>query len=447
MLSEREAKKICQKLLGFTKAEDAVVNVTESDQANQRFAGNQFTTNGSSRERSFSITVWIGKRQGSASGTEFDDLSLRRAVEQAETLARLSPVDVEYVPTLDKQKYKPVDGYVSDTAEVSPKWRAAQLSKVLDECDRAGVVGAGLFRSGGAVTASATRNGNFEFERSSATSLSMTARTPDGSSSGYALHSHFDIDKLELKEVAHRAIAKAVDGKNARTLEPGVYPVILEPLAVGDLLASFGRSVFTARSADEGRSPMAAPGGKTRLGQLVFDPSINLYSDPWHAELPGSQSAQDGLPAEKLYLVRNGVVENLVNSRFWAQKMSRTATPGPVNQILESSGKSSSLANMIASTERGLLLTRLWYIRMVDPRTHLLTGLTRDGVWLVENGKVKHPVRNFRFNQSIMHMLEPGNVEMIGRPERAGGGTRGSVNLSPALKLKKFTFSSASDAV
>ena len=446
MLSEREARKICDTLLKLTKADDAVVSVRESIEANQRFAANAFTTNGSARERSFSITVWIDKRQGSASGTEFDEVSLRRAVEQAENLAKLSPVDIEYMPTLGPQIYKPVNGFVGGTAEISPKWRAKQIGSILDKCDEAKVVGAGLFRSGAFAGASATRHGNFEFERSSVASLSMTARTPDGSSSGYGAHSHFDSDKLDIGAVAKRAVDKALTGRDAQRLAPGVYPVILEPQAVGDILGFF-RGAFTARSADEGRSPMSAPGGKTLLGQPVFDSKINFYSDPWHRELPGSQSAQEGLPAEKLHLVRGGVVETLVNSRFWAQKMSRNPTPGPVNFILESGGKTHSLAEMLANTERALLLTRLWYIRMVSPRTQLLTGLTRDGVWLVENGKIKHAVRNYRFNQSVMAMLAPGNVEMIGKPERVGGeGGRGA-SLFPALKLKAFTFSSESDAV
>jgi predicted Zn-dependent protease len=423
----------------MTKADDAVVGVSENLSSNQRFAANAFTTNGSSRERSFSVTVWMGKRQGSASGTEFDDASLRRAVEQAEQLAKLSPVDVEYLPTLGPQKYKPVEGFVAKTAELSPTWRAKHISTILDQCDESKVVGAGLFQSGAFTSASATRNGNFEFERSSSASLSMTARTPDGTSSGYGLHNHFDVDKLDIEGVARRAVEKAVTGRDAQRLAPGVYPVILEPQAVGDILGFF-RGAFTARSADEGRSPMSAPGGKTLLGQPVFDAKINLYSDPWHPELPGSQSAQGGLPAEKLYLVRGGVVESLIYSRFWAQKTGKRPTPGPVNSILESTGPVHSLAEMIAASDRALLVTRLWYIRMVSPRTQLLTGLTRDGVWLVENGKIKHPVRNFRFNQSVMQMLAPGNVEMIGKPVRVGG-------LFPALKLKAFAFSSESEAV
>jgi predicted Zn-dependent protease len=440
MLTEREAKKICNALLKLTKADDAMVSVRESLESNQRFAANGFTTNGSSRERRFSVTVWIDRHQGSASGTEFDDASLRRAVEQAEHFAKLSPIDVEYVPTLGPQKYKPVKGFVSETADVSLKWRAKQVGAILDKCDGAKVVGAGLFTAGAFANAAATRHGNFDFERSTLATLSMTARTPDSASSGYALHTHFDLGKLDIHGVAQRAVDKALGGRDAQRVEPGVYPVILEPQAVGDILSYFP-GAFTARNADEGRSPVSAPGGKTLLGQPVFDPKIHFYSDPWHPELPGSQSAQDGLPAEKLYLIRNGVLENLVYSRFWAQKTGKQPTPGPVNQILESAGKTHSLPEMIASTERALLLTRFWYIRMVNPRTQLLTGLTRDGVWLVENGKIKHAVRNFRFNQSVMQMLAPGNVEMIGKTERVGGA------LCPALKLKAFTFSSASDAV
>jgi len=439
MLSEREARKICDTLLKLTKADDAVVSVRESVDSNQRFAANAFTTNGSSRERGFSVTVWINKRQASASGTEFDEAAMSRAVGEAEHLAMLSPADVEYMPTLGRQKYKPVKGYVSKTAELPPSWRAKQIGAILDQCEEAKVIGAGLFQAGAYTTASATRNGNFEFERSTSASLSVTARSPDGTSSGYGAHDHFDVDKLDISGVSGRAIKKAATGRDAQKLAPGVYPVILEPQAVGDILGFFN-GAFNARSAEEGRSPMSAPGGKTLLGQPVFDSKVSFYSDPWHPELPGSQSAQDGLPAEKLYLVRAGVVENLVSSRFWAQKTGQQPTPGPVNSILESTGPTNTLDEMISATDRALLLTRFWYIRMVSPRSQLLTGLTRDGVWLVENGKIQHPVRNFRFNQSVMKLLAPGNVEMIGKPVRVGG-------LFPALKLKAFTFSSESEAV
>jgi predicted Zn-dependent protease len=274
--------------------------------------------------------------------------------------------------------------------------------------------------------------------------MSTTGRTPDGTSSGYFARSHFDIARLDTARIAREAIRRTLDGRNARTIEPGVFTVVLEPQAVADLLGFFGGG-FDARSAEEGRSPYSAPGGKTRRGEKIFDERINILSDPWHPELPGSQAAQGGLPAQKIYLVRNGVLENLIYSRFWAQQKGTEPTPGPVNTIMETTGKKATIEEMIASTKRGLLISRFWYIRSTDPRVAGLTGLTRDGVWLIENGKIQYPVKNFRFNQSIIQMLAPGNVEMIGASERIGEG--GGASLLPALKLKAFNFTSQSEAV
>ena len=165
-------------------------------------------------------------------------------------------------------------------------------------------------------------------------------------------------------------------------LEPWSYPAILEPQAVAALLAFFAFN-FDARSAEEGRSTFSAPGGKTKLGEKIFDERINIYSDPWHPDLPGSQSAQGGLPAQKIHLVRNGVLENLIYSRFWGRQKDKEPTPGPTNNILESSQAPVAVEDMIKSMDRGLLLGRFWYIRGVDPRIALQTGLTRDGIWYI----------------------------------------------------------------
>src|SRR6185436_5879447 len=228
---------------------------------------------------------------------------------------------------------------------------------------------------------------------------------------------------------AREAIRKALDSRQPQTLPPGTYPAILEPQAVADLLSGFAFG-FDARNADEGRSPYSAPGGKTKLGQQIFDDRINIYSDPWNAELPGSQSAQGGLPAQKIYLVRNGVLENLVYNRYWAKQKGKEPTPGPVNTIFETSGPTSSIEDMIKSTARGIILSRFWYIRGTDARTASSTGLTRDGVWFIENGKIAYPVKNFRFNESVTQMLAPGNVEMIGVPERVGSSEGGGNSAS-----------------
>jgi predicted Zn-dependent protease len=446
LMNENDAKAICSRILGFVKAEDAVASVTSEEYSHLRFAANAFTTSGRSESGDVGVTVWIDKRRGSSTINATDDASLRAAVEEAEQIARISPVDREYLPTLGPQQYKPVNGYVDATVNLSPGARAKAVDDVITACEKAGVIGAGFHRASGSASASATKNGNFVYNRSSSVGLSVTARTREGDGSGYFLRSHFDIGKLDTARIARESIRKALDSRNPRTLDPGVYTVILEPQAVADLVSSLG-GIFDARGADEGRNALAAAGGKTKLGERIFDERVNVLSDPWRPELPGSKSAQAGLPAERVYLVRNGVVENLVYSRFWAQQKGKTPTPGPVNTILESSAPPSTVDEMIAATDRGLLLGRFWYIRSVDPRTALVTGLTRDGVWYVEKGKVQYPVRNFRFNQSLLQLLAPGNVEMIGAPERVGGSEGGNASLRPALKVKEFNFTSLSEAV
>ena len=448
LLTEKEAREITEKLLSYVKADDASVSVGSENYSHLRFAANSFTTSGARENTTIGVTVWIDKKRGSSSTNEMDDESLRATVSQAEQLARISPVDREYLPTLGPQTYQPVNGYAEGTSNVSLQNRARAINDVIANCEKAGVIGAGFHQARGSAAASATKNGNFNYSRSSLVSLSTTARTPDGGSSGYFLRNHFDVAKLDSKRVAREAIRKALDSRQPQTLEPGTYPAILEPQAVADLLTGFAFG-FDARSADEGRSPFSAPGGKTKVGQQIFDERINIYSDPWNPELPGSQAAQGGIPAQKIYLVRNGVLENLIYSRFWAKEKGKQPTPGPVNNIMESSGPGSSLEDMIKATDRGILLGRFWYIRGVDPRTALQTGLTRDGIWYVENGKIKHPVKNFRFNQSLMQLLAQGNVEMIGASERVGSseGQGGSSALLPALKVKEFHFTSASEAV
>ncbi len=448
MISETDARAVCHKLLSHVKAEDASVGVSSEDYAHQRFAANNFTTCGLRENLSVSVTVWSGKKRGAAATNAVDDAALRRAVEEAEQIAAVSPVDREYLPTLAAQTYKPSAGYAETTVKFPAASRSRLVHDVIGMCEKESVTGAGFFQARGTAGAFATKNGNFGYERSSLTSLSLTARTPDGTGSGYFLRNHYDIGRLDTARVARESIRKAQTSREPHTLDAGAYTVVLEAQAVADLLG-FLRFVFDARSADEGRSPFSAPGGKTKVGEKIFDERISIYSDPWHAELPGSAFAQGGLPAQKMYLVRSGVLENLVYSRFWAQQKGKEPTPGPVNGILESSAPTASVEEMIRDTKKGLLVGRFWYIRPVDIRTLLITGLSRDGVWSIEDGKIQYPVRNFRFNQSLLQLLAPGNVDLISSPERVGSSEAqgGDSNLLPALKVKQFNFTSQSEAV
>ncbi len=432
----------------MVKATDASAGVGNNKQSHLRFSANDILTSGTRITRTANVTLWIDGKRGSASTNDTDDASLKAMVEQAEMIALTSPIDREYMPTLGKQTYKPTSGFVEATANLSLSDRARAIGDILGEFAKAKVIGAGFHSANAQAEGSATKNGNFEFERTTNVALSVTSRLSDGSSSGYFLRSHYDIAKLDVKRIARESIRKAVEGAGARTIAPGIYTVILEPQAVADLLGGLGNG-FNARTAEEGRSPYSAPGGKTKLGQKIFDERINIYSDPWNTDLPGSQSAQGGIPSQKIHLVKDGVLQTLIYNRFWAKQKAQQPTPGPVNTIFEASGPKSTIEEMIKSTKRGILVTRFWYIRGTDARTASSTGLTRDGVWLVENGKIAYPVKNFRFNQSMTQMLAPGNIEMIGVAERVGsseGGGSGA-SLLPAMKVKAFNFTSQSEAV
>ena len=446
LLTEQEVKALTEKILSYVKADDATASVGSNKQAHLRFAANNVLTSGVREGRSANVTVWVGGRRGASSTNDLDDASLKAMVARAEEIAKTAPVDREYVPSLAKQTYRPTGGYVEQTANLSLTDRATQIGAILGEFEKAGVIGAGFHSANSQAGGSATKNGNFEYERTTGVGLSVTARTPDGTSSGYFLRSHHDIGKLDTMRIARESIRKALEGRNARVIDPGVYTVILEPQAVADLLGGFGFG-FNARTAEEGRSAFSSPGGKTKLGEKIFDERITIYSDPWHAELPGSQSAQGGIPAQRIAMVENGVLKNLTYNRFWAKQKNVEPTPGPVNTIMETSGPTSTLEDMIKSTERGILVSRFWYIRSTDPRTASSTGLTRDGVWWIENGKIAYPLKNFRFNQSTVRMLAPGNVLAIGKPERVGSSEGGGGSLLPALKLKEFNFTSQSEAV
>ena len=460
LLTEQEVRDLTNKILAMVTADDASASVGSNKQSHLRFAGNNVLTSGSREGRSANVSVWIGRKRGSASTNDLDDASLRTMVDRAEAIAKTAPPDREYMPTLGRQVYKPVNGYFEATANLSLTDRATQIGSIISECEKNGVIGAGFHSATSQAGGSSTKNGNFEFERTTGVGLSVTARTPDGQSSGYFLRGHNDISKLDTMRIARESIRKALEGRNARAIDPGVYTVILEPQAVADLIGGFGFG-FNARTAEEGRSAFSAPGGKTKLGEKVFDEKVTIYSDPWHPDLPGSPSvggggggfggggggAGGGLPAQRIVMVNNGVLENLTYNRFWAKQKGKEPTPGPVNTIMETSGPVSTIEEMIRSTERGILVGRFWYIRQTDPRTASSTGLTRDGVWWIENGKIAYPLKNFRFNQSTVKMLSPGNVLAIGKPERVGSSEGGGGSLLPALKIKEFNFTSQSEAV
>lgn len=443
MLTRDEALTTCETMLAYAKtagAEDAAISLQSTVESHARFAANRMTTSGRAEDLEITATVWVGRRRGSTTGNDASADALQRLASEAVEIARVSPVHREYVPTLGTREYQQAKNYADATAEIDLGKRATTLAGVLDTCRAAEVTGAGFHSARATASAVATANGNRRFFRSSDAGLSVTARTSDGTGSGYFAGDHFDVERLEVSRIAEQAVRKAGQSRDPKAIEPGVYPVILEPQAVSDL-TGFLTSSLDARTADEGRSAFAAKDGQVRVGEKLFSERINLYSDPMHEQLPAVPSTAEGVPAARVSLIRAGVLENLEYSRFWAQERKREPTAGPVNYILESTQTPTPVPAMIEGMTRGLLISRFWYVRLVDPRTILLTGLTRDGLWWVENGQVRHPVRNLRFNQSVLAMLAPWNVEAIGVSERHWP------HLVPPLKLSAFTFTSISDAI
>lgn len=447
LMTETEARAVCRKILDLTKADDAQVSVNSGAQTHQRFAANSFTTGGASENTSVTLTVWVGKKKGQATTNGVSDAALRAMAAEAEQMARFSPVDREYLPTLGPQTYRATGGYTAATEQATPAKRAKAIADLIAEGKKESLSLAGLHLAYDAATASATKNGNFYYDRKSGVSLAVTARTQAGDGSGYFARSHFDAARLDTQIIGRTAMQKALASRSPQTLDAGAYTVILEPQAVADLMVGF-RFALDARSAEEGRSAFSAPGGKTRVGDRMFDERVNIYSDPAHPDVPDAPATAEGVPAEKCWIVRNGVLENLAYNRYWAQQKGKAATPGPVlSMTLSSSAAPVKLAEMIASTERGLLVSRFWYFRPVDMRTLTFTGLTRDGLWLVEGGKIKHAARNFRFNQSLIEMLAPGTLDAIGVPERVDSSENNIPMALPPLKIKRFNFTSQSEAV
>jgi predicted Zn-dependent protease len=443
MLTRDEALKICDAVLAHAKsagADDAMVSLQSSVESHARFADNSINTSGRAEDLEITATVWVAGRRGAISGNDASADALKRIAEEAVQIARISPVQREYVPTVGPVDYPTAKGFAAATADIDVNARAQALQAALGACRSAKVTGAGFHTARGTASASATANGNRRYFQTSAADFSLTARSADGTGSGYYAGDHFDMARLDTKRIADEAVRKAVSSQQPKAIEPGVYPVILEPQAVSDLLG-FLNGALDARNADEGRSAFSAKDGKTRIGERLFSERINLYSDPMHPEMPAVPSTGEGIPATRLSLIKAGVLENLVSSRYWAQQKKLQPTPGPVNYILESTQPAVTLDDMIEATPRGLLISRFWYVRLVDPRTIVITGLTRDGMWWIEKGRISHPVRNLRFNQSMLAMLAPGNVEAIGAPERR------SPMMVPPLKLGSFTFTSISDAI
>jgi predicted Zn-dependent protease len=450
-VTQDEAREITKKALEAAGVPEVEISLNHQRHGFLRFARNAPTTSGLTLTGGAAVTAWKGKRKASVTGSV--DLAnpknavdeLRVLVAEAEKLAAISPEDPEYLPLLGPQKYPEVEAYDASTAEMQPARRAQAVADAISVARDRKVIAAGFFEHSGTDSAIANSADLFAYHRGSVATFSLTARTPDERGSGYTAASTHRVASLDVKETAAIAARKALDSRNGREIDPAEYPTILEPQAVADLVGNILPRILDARRADEGRSVFAAPEGKTRLGERIFDLRVNIWTDPANATIPSEPFNGDGYPVQKADFVREGVLKNLIYSRFWAQKHEKS--PGPFLSNLVMEGSETPLSKLIAETEKGVLVTRLWYIRPVDAQQALFTGLTRDGLFWIEEGKIQHPLKNFRFNESPYRLLA--EVDEIGQTMPVVAGERYSDYrmLLPALKVKSFRFTSISDAV
>lgn len=440
ILSKEDAKKILEKVVGFSQADGIEVGLNGNDGGNIRYARNSVSTAGEDSNVSLSVQTYYGKKSGAASINEFDDASLEKVVRRAEELAKLAPENPEFMEPLGPQTYGPeTKTYIESTAKITPEYRAQAAANSIEPAVKKDVTAAGFLEDNRGFSAGMNSKGLFTYNQATSVNFTVTMRSNDGTGSGWVSRNFNDVSKLNTAEASQIAIEKALQSRNAKAIEPGKYTVILEANAAADLIGLMLN--MNARQADEGRSFLSKKGGGTKLGEKIVDERVNIYTDPWNLDVPAANQA-GGLPRKKMDLIKNGVVSNLIYDRYWASQKGVEPTPFPGNRIMD--GGTASLQDMIKDTKKGVLVTRFWYIRAVDPQTLLYTGLTRDATFYIENGKIKHPVKNFRFNESPIIMLN--NLETLGKQERVGGGFGGSM-LIPAMKIRDFTFSSLSDAV
>jgi predicted Zn-dependent protease len=443
VLPDSESKTLIQRILKMSTAESASVAINSNVTNNLRFAANQVSTAGSVSDINIQVQSSFGPKHAVVVTNNVSDDALLATVKQSEALAKLAPDDPEAMPDLGPQNIKTVNAWFDDTAALT----AADLIKAgltaLEPARKASDLNVAGYLVINETSASlGNSKGLFAYHRATNANYTVTARTSDGTGSGWAGAEHPDWRQLNIAEVSARAIEKARLSRNPVAIEPGKYTVIFEPQAVGDLvqlIAFYG----DARSSDEGRSPFAKQGGGNKIGEKIMDPRISLIADPMDPMVLSQPWDGDGLPLGKQVFVENGVLKELYYSRFWAKKMNKQPTGNPTSFIM--TGGTTSIEDMIKSTQRGILVTRLWYLREVDPRTILYTGLTRDGTFLIENGKISKAIKNFRFNDSPLFMLN--NLEAVGRPVRLAGTEAGGAVVVPPIKVREFTFTSLSDAV
>jgi predicted Zn-dependent protease len=439
LLSASELRRIAERIFKLSHADETEVMIDVTSDALTRFANNTIHQNVAEQVLSISVRTVFDGRTARATTNRTDEESLARVVAASSTLARSQPKNPHLLPMPGAQKYVRVERYFDSTAETTPQDRAKAVARVVAEAEKRKQTAAGIFSTGAMQAAISNSRGLFATYEQTRSEFSITVMEED--SSGWAKANSPDLANLDPEALAARASEKAQASRKPKEVPPGHYTVILEPPAVLDIVG-FLFYDFAATAVADKRSCL-----NDRMGKQVMGPNITIWDDAYHPLQSGAPYDGEGMPRQKTLLVQNGVPRNLVYSRATAKQMKAKPTghgfplpneygEAPMNLVF--AGGNATLDEMVRSTDRGILVTRLWYIREVDPYEKILTGMTRDGTFLVEGGRIAGGIRNFRFNQSVLEMLS--KVELLTPSVRAAGEESFEM-VVPAMKIREFNFS------
>ena len=448
-MEKARAESILKSTLKHSKADEIEAYLGGGSYSLTRFANNTIHQNVNEKRHQLSVRSVFGKKSGRVVTNKFGSADVESVVRQSEMAASAQPEIPELLPMPVPQQYKAVDAFCPKTASLSPDFRAEAVAKAVELCKKNGLEAAGYFSSGygslggyGEVSplAMANSRGLDAYHSSTEASFSITAIGED--SSGWAQATSWSVSNIDVEKLASVAVEKATRSSKPRQLEPGKYTVILEPAAIAELMVYMAWVGFGALQLQEGRSFMAG-----KIGQKLFGENVSIYDDVYHDLLRGRPFDSEGMPRKKVTVAENGVLKGPVYDRMTASKENKESTghglPVPNTSGPEASAvvlegfQPVSSEELVKRTERGILVTRFWYVNIVDPMKVVLTGMTRDGTFLVEKGKITGGIKNFRFNQSIIELL--GQIDAMSFPVRSGG------CVVPGLVVRDFNFSSGTE--
>jgi len=432
MTSREEFQFIAELVLKCSTADHTLVALYDQDGGTTRFANNQVVQNVNTRRGSIAVTVAFGARQGTATTTDFTAGSLRETVKRAEALARIAPDDPEFLPPPGPRTYGVCPTARGETVKAGPAARLEYANEAIGQCRMENLSAAGIVSSSRASAGVAANTGLMAFEARTEARFSITVQS--GDATGWASSAHRSIDRLKVQERTLSAIHKATTGADPQELAPGRYRVILEPAAVAGLWFWI-IGMLEAKAYLTGTSPFAG-----KLKRRILDKRISLENAPGHPDLLGVGFTSEGLPSTPSRWIHHGALQQLLYDRFTAQAQQISIIPTIEAPCLSIDGTpAGSLAQLIKSTDRAILVTNFWYLRTVNQTDLTLTGMTRDGTFLVENGEIVSGVKNFRFHESPLRAFQ--QVEAWTVPMEAVTSETGKI-LVPAVVLPEFHFSS-----